>query len=253
MVSLFLQQFYREMLTVADENGGKLPNRVMIYADEIGTIPKIESFEMMLSAGRSRKISLVPIIQSFAQLDKNYGKEGSEIITDNCQVTIFGGFAPNSETAQVLSKALGSRTVMSGSIIRGKNDPSQSLQMMERSLLTADELKSLPKGNFVIMKTEVHPMKTVLRLFLDWGISFAKPYIMEEKSHRKVSYADKETLEENIEKKETLEENIEKQELEEDIEEIESGDVKSKSGGMSHNPSSKIDSINKKRRPTLRT
>jgi len=198
MVSLFLQQFYREMLTVADENGGKLPNRVMIYADEIGTIPKIESFEMMLSAGRSRKISLVPIIQSFAQLDKNYGKEGSEIITDNCQLTIFGGFAPNSETAQVLSKSLGSRTVMSGSISRGKNDPSQSLQMMERPLLTADELKSLPNGNFVIMKTGVHPMKTVLRLFLDWGISFSEPYIMEEKSHRKVVYADKVTLEENI-------------------------------------------------------
>ena len=198
MVSLFLQQFYREMLTVADENGGKLPNRVMIYADEIGTIPKIESFEMMLSAGRSRRISIVPIIQSFAQLDKNYGKEGSEIITDNCQLTIFGGFAPNSETAQVLSKALGSRTVMSGSISRGKNDPSQSLQMIERPLLTADELKSLPKGNFVIMKTGVHPMQTKLRLFLDWGITFDKSYEMEEKSNRKVCYADKQTLEENI-------------------------------------------------------
>ena len=245
MVSLFLQQFYREMLTVADENGGKLPNRVMIYADEIGTIPKIESFEMMLSAGRSRKISLVPIIQSFAQLDKNYGKEGSEIITDNCQLTIFGGFAPNSETAQVLSKALGSRTVMSGSISRSKNDPSQSLQMIERPLLTADELKSLPKGNFVIMKTGVHPMRTVLRLFLDWGITFGEPYITEEKSHRKVSYADKETLEENI-----MNQGLE---LEEDIEEIESRDGKNKSGGMTHNLSSKMDSINKKRRPTLRT
>ncbi|WP_332881334.1 TraM recognition domain-containing protein [Tissierella creatinophila] len=73
---------------------------------KIGTILKIESFEMMLSAGRSRKISLVLIIQSFAQLDKNYGKEGSEIITENCQLSIFGGFAPNSETAYVLSKAL---------------------------------------------------------------------------------------------------------------------------------------------------
>lgn len=198
MVSLFLQQFYREMLTVADENGGKLPNRVMIYADEIGTIPKIESFEMMLSAGRSRRISVIPIIQSFAQLDKNYGKEGSEIITDNCQLTIFGGFAPNSETAQVLSKALGTRTVMSGSISRGKNDPSQSLQMIERPLLTADELKSLPKGNFVVMKTGVHPMKTTLKLFLDWGITFDKTYETEEKSHRKVYYADKEELEENI-------------------------------------------------------
>ena len=242
MVSLFLQQFYREMLTVADENVGKLPNRVMIYADEIGTIPKIESFEMMLSAGRSRKISLVPIIQSFAQLDKNYGKEGSEIITDNCQLTIFGGFAPNSETAQVLSKSLGSRTVMSGSISRGKNDPSQSLQMMERPLLTADELKSLPKGNFVIMKTGANPMKTVLRLFLDWGISFGKPYIMEEKSHRKVAYADKETLEENI-----ILDMGKNEELESDEER--------RIGGMVNTQSllSKTETGENKRRPTLRT
>lgn len=63
------------MLTIADEHGGKLPNRVMMFADEIGTIPKIESMEMMFSAGRSRRISMVPIIQSFAQLEKNYGKK----------------------------------------------------------------------------------------------------------------------------------------------------------------------------------
>ena len=75
MVSLFLQQLYREMLMIADECGGKLPNRVMMFADEIGTIPKIESMEMMFSAGRSRRISMVPIIQSFAQLEKNYGKK----------------------------------------------------------------------------------------------------------------------------------------------------------------------------------
>lgn len=85
MVSLFLQQVYREMLTIADEYGGKLPNRVMVYADEIGTIPKIQSLEMMFSAGRSRRISMIPIIQSFAQLEKTYGKEGAAIIIDNCQ------------------------------------------------------------------------------------------------------------------------------------------------------------------------
>lgn len=246
MVSLFLQQFYREMLTVADENGGKLPNRVMIYADEIGTIPKIESFEMMLSAGRSRRISVVPIIQSFAQLDKNYGKEGSEIITDNCQLTIFGGFAPNSETAQVLSKALGSRTVLSGSISRGKNDPSQSLQMIERPLLTADELKSLPKGNFVVMKTGVHPMKTKLRLFLDWGITFEKAYETEEKSHRKVYYADKEELEENIIRQTMA------LELEEDETEDNAGE--SKRGGTIHSPAmEQAEETASKRKAIIRT
>ena len=30
-------------------------------------------------------------------------KEGAEIIADNCQDTIFGGFAPNSQTAETLS------------------------------------------------------------------------------------------------------------------------------------------------------
>ena len=203
MVSLMIQQLYREILAVADENGGKLKNRVMFYCDELGTLPAIESLELIFSASRSRRLAMVPIIQSFGQLEKNYGKEGSEIIVDNCQDTIFGGFAPNSQTAEVLSKALGSRTVMSGSVSRGKNDPSQSLQMMERPLMTPDELKSIPKGSFVVMKTGTHPMRTKLRLFLDWGIRFEGLYTVEEKAHRKVVYADKQMLEENIVRKHT--------------------------------------------------
>ena len=64
---------------------------------------------MMFSASRSRRVSIVPMIQSFAQLNKNYGKDGAEIIIDNCQDTIFGGFAPNSESAEVLSKSLATK------------------------------------------------------------------------------------------------------------------------------------------------
>lgn len=198
IVSLFLQQFYREMLTIADEHGGRLPNRVMIFADEIGTIPKIQSMEMMFSAGRSRRISMVPIIQSFAQLEKNYGREGSAIIIDNCQDILFGGFAPNSESAEVLSKALGNKTVMSGSISRGKNDPSQSLQMIQRQLMTPDELKTLPKGSFILAKTGCCPMLTKLPLFLKWGISFEKTFEIKESAARGVAYADRVELEQEI-------------------------------------------------------
>ena len=129
------------------------------------------------------------------QLQKNYGKEGSEIIVDNCQVLISGGFAPASQTAVELSKALGSRTVMSGSISRGKNDPSQSLQMIERPLMTPDELKSMPKGSFIVAKTGVHPMQVRLRLFLDWGIKFDKSYEVPERAQRPVAYASKQELE----------------------------------------------------------
>lgn len=203
MISLIIQQLYREILAVADENGGKLKNRCVFFCDEYGTLPKIESAEMMFSASRSRRLQIVPIIQSFSQLEKNYGKEGAEIIVDNTQLTIFGGFAPQSSSAETLSKALGSRTVMSGSVSRSKNDPSESLQMMERPLMTADELKSMPKGQFVVMKTGFYPMKVKLKLFFKWGIAFDEnnPYEIPDQGNRKVEYAAKKDLMDGIVKK----------------------------------------------------
>ena len=201
MVSLIIQQLYREILAVADDNDGKLPNRAVFYADEFGTLPKIESAEMMFSASRSRRLSIVPIIQSLGQLEKNYGKEGAEIIVDNTQVTIFGGFAPNSETAQVMSKSLGSRTVQSGSVSKGKDSGSQSLQMIERPLMTPDELKSMPKGQFIVMKTGAYPMKVKLKLFFQWGISFGEPYTVPDKGNRPVAYAGKKELAKAIREK----------------------------------------------------
>ena len=193
MAGLMIQTLSRELFSVADEHDGKLPSRVVFFCDELGTMPAFDILPLF-SAGRSRRLTLVPIIQSLAQLEKNYGKEGAEILTDNCQDTIFGGFAPNSQTAEVLSKALGSRTVMSGYISKGKSDPSQSLQMIERPLMTPDELKSIPKGHFIVMKTGTHPMQTRLRLFLEWGITFGELYQVSQQAARKVYYASKAEL-----------------------------------------------------------
>lgn len=131
-------------------------------------------------------------------MEKNYGKEGADVIIDNTQLTIFGGFAPNSTSAEVLSKALGSRTVMSGSVSRSKNDPSQSLQMIERPLMTPDELKSLPKGTFVVMKTGFYPMKVKLKLFFKWGIKLEEKYEVMENGNREVHYVNRSELFNNI-------------------------------------------------------
>ena len=200
MAGLMIQNLSRELFSVADEHGGKLQNRVVFYCDELGTMPPFDILPLF-SAGRSRKLTLVPIIQSLAQLEKNYGKEGAEIIGDNCQDTIFGGFAPNSQTAETLSKALGSRTVLTGSVSKGKDNTSQSLQMAERAWLSPDELKNLPKGNFIVMKTGSHPMRTKLQLYFKWGIKFEEPYQTPERAQREVYYAGKEELLMNIKRK----------------------------------------------------
>lgn len=86
---------------------------------------------------------------------------------------------------------------MSGSVSRSKNDHSQSLQMIERPLMTPDELKSLPKGTFV-MKTGFYPMKVKLKLFFKWGIPFEEKYEIMENGNREVHYANRSELFNNI-------------------------------------------------------
>ena len=66
--------------------------------------------------------------------------------------------------------------------------------MTNHPLMTPDELKSIPKGSFVVMKTGTHPMQTKLRLFLDWGITFGEPYATPEHAARPVAYASRQEL-----------------------------------------------------------
>ena len=75
---------------MADEKGGKLKNRCIFFCDEFGTLPKIQDAEMIFSASRSRRLQIVPIIQSFSQLDKNYGKEGEEIMAKHTAISYYG-------------------------------------------------------------------------------------------------------------------------------------------------------------------
>ena len=70
--------------------------------------------------------------------------------------------------------------------------------MIQRPLMTPDELKTLPKGNFILAKTGCCSMRTKLPLFLKWGIRFEKPFEVEERSARKVHYADRFELEQEI-------------------------------------------------------
>ena len=70
--------------------------------------------------------------------------------------------------------------------------------MIERPLMTADELKSMPKGEFIVMKTGVYPMKVRLKLFFQWGIEFGEPYQVPDQGSRPVHYASRVELMEAI-------------------------------------------------------
>ena len=61
--------------------------------------------------------------------------------------------------------------------------------------MTADELKSLPKGTFVVTKTGFNPIQVKLKLFFKWGIQFEDtPYIVPLRDNKDICYASKDAL-----------------------------------------------------------
>ena len=61
--------------------------------------------------------------------------------------------------------------------------------------MTPDELKSLPKGTFVVTKTGFNPMQVKLKLFFKWGIQFEEtPYIVPLRDNQTIRYASKDAL-----------------------------------------------------------
>lgn len=191
LVSLFVKQLYDECLEISGEQNNRLERRVYFFLDEYGTIPRFENAEGMFSAGRSRNIIQIPMIQSFSQLNKNYGKDGADTIKECCQNVLFGSLPPISKTAEELSRALGNQTVMSGSISKNavKSSSSTSYQMMGRPLMTPDEIKNLPQGKWILNKTGMYPMKTEVKRYNQVGIELDEPFTINEKSNRTVYYA----------------------------------------------------------------
>lgn len=200
LVSLFVSQLYNESLMIANQKGkNKLDKRVIFYLDEFGTMPKFRDAEGMLSAGRSRNILLHPMIQSLAQLNKNYGDEGGQIIIECCANALFGSFSPLSKGAEEVSRALGTRTVQSGSVSHSGNgisstNSSKSLQMVQSQLMTAEQIKTMPENQWVLAKTRMKPILTTLKRFNEWGIRLDDPYSVSEHSARQVHYANKSRL-----------------------------------------------------------
>ena len=66
-------------------------------------------------------------------------------------------------------------------------------------LVSADMVKSMKKGSFIVMKTGTHPFISKLKLFFKWGISFPEnSYTIADKGARRVHYISRETLIKNI-------------------------------------------------------
>ena len=92
LINLFFTQTMNQLCSYADEHckDSQLPVPVRFLMDDFATNCKIVHFENMISNIRSRKISVILVIQSLSQLDAGYGDSAHTII-DNCDTMLYMG------------------------------------------------------------------------------------------------------------------------------------------------------------------
>lgn len=171
LATLFVSQQYQALVKVADDRGGKLKVRTNFILEEFGNFTKIANFENMLTVSRGRNIRFNMFLQSFSQLETKYTKTIAQNIMDNSQVWIYLRTS-SFETAEIISKKLGSYTVsvnsQSSSVNSKQENISESMNLIGRNLLTPDEILRFENPYCLILQSGFFPAKTQIPDLSKW-------------------------------------------------------------------------------------
>ena len=155
--SLFVTQMYKRLVEKANSLGGSLKRHVYFELDEFGNMPKFNNFGTTLAVARSRGIFYQLVIQSYAQLNSRYGDQEAQIIKNNCPISVYVG-SDDHNTNEEFSKILGNKTIEMTNVNTskgpdGKENKSESKQIVTRPIAYPHELNTFRKERYLILKS----------------------------------------------------------------------------------------------------
>lgn len=167
LIRLFITFMLRRLTKDMDFEEGRsvkgYKHKLLLLIDELASLKKLDQLQDGLSYIAGYGITAYLFVQDTIQLKEAYGD--NETITAGCQLRL--AFAPNTlATAEDLSKMTGQSTVSrqnvsySGSRISSMlNQMSVSEELIERPLMTADEMMKMPRDEAIIFNTGHPPIK----------------------------------------------------------------------------------------------
>lgn len=164
---------------------GKLPKRIYTLWEEFGLYPKVDSLKKTMAIIRGRGVLLDLIYQDQNQLIDQYGETIKKILASQCGTSIYLALGPEDvETAERISKSLGTKTIKSGSVSVSHDSHHSGLfssglshsrteQMLERALMRPSEVSKINMHNItLLLKRDKNPYKCHLTPYYkkEWGL-----------------------------------------------------------------------------------
>ena len=163
LISMFYTTMFDVLIHTADhECGGALPIHVRLWADEFYAGPKPSKTESLMGTIRGRNMSIVPILQSIAQIKALFQQDKWEIFVENCAITIYMGSGPGAKsTHKYISELLGEMTIdvrNDGRTFGAHGNSNIQNQKLGRSLMTPAAVKRMSRKHCLIFIEGQYPI-----------------------------------------------------------------------------------------------
>ena len=160
VAGMLYTQLFQTLYEAARIRNGKLPIDVGLWLDEFPNIKMPNDFDKILSTCRSRRIYIVIVLQSLAQLKSLYKEERWEgIIGNNDTIIYLGG--NEASTHKYVSEQLGKWTIdksTSGQTFGSHGNASRNMDVLGRELLTPDEVRKLDNRKCICFVRGCNPI-----------------------------------------------------------------------------------------------
>lgn len=133
------------------DRGSSLPIPLEVWMDEFYAGARPYATEALMGVVRSRNISLIPILQSVAQIKSLFPGDKWQIIMDNCAVLMYLGSGSGAlETHKYISELIGKMTIDTSNDGKSGQNGSVNYNRMGRELLTPAEVRRMDRHDCII-------------------------------------------------------------------------------------------------------
>ena len=187
LAAMVILQAYKDLVARANTYPDlALSRSVYFLLDEFGNLPPVHKLDKMITVGRSRRIWLSLVVQSYAQLAKVYDEKLADIIKSNCNIEIFIG-TTDLKTIKEFSDKCGNYSVVQRNVSfsSGNDNVGNSMNVKERPLIYPSELSQLNSpgnmGNAIVRVFGFPPIKS------KYTPSYKSKYFVLEKTRQLLS------------------------------------------------------------------
>ncbi len=123
-----------------------------VFLEEFGNVLPIALLPEAVSLLRSKRVSLMFVLQDLAQLDLRYGKNTADIVTTNCATHIYFSGQTSERTLRKIGLLLGDSTNI-------EVDENSVKHVSKRDLMTMQEIRTMPEGRGLLIYANMPAIK----------------------------------------------------------------------------------------------